>query len=96
MFGVELNANIVRALMLGKTSQRAPVYAHAAIAALLVFVYVFTARKMKMYPALLSVIWLIIADIGAGFVLSRCVGQPFTFLGAVRRRIPLMRRRYHQ
>lgn len=72
MFGVELNANIVRALMLGKTSQRAPVYAHAAIAALLVFVYVFTARKMKMYPALLSVIWLIIADIGAGFILSRC------------------------
>ena len=72
MFGVELNANIVRALMMGKTSQRAPVYAHAAIAALLVFVYVFTARKMKMYPALLSVIWLIIADIGAGFVLSRC------------------------
>ena len=72
MFGVELNANIVRALMIGKTSQRAPVYAHAAIAALLVFVYVFTARKMKMYPALLSVIWLIIADIGAGFILSRC------------------------
>ena len=72
MFGVELNTNIVRALMLGKTSQRAPVYAHAAIAALLVFVYVFTARKMKMYPALLSVIWLIIADIGAGFILSRC------------------------
>lgn len=72
MFGVELNANIVRALMMGKTSQRAPVYAHAAIAALLVFVYVFTARKMKMYPALLSVIWLIIADIGAGFILSRC------------------------
>lgn len=72
MFGVELNANIVRALMIGKTSQRAPVSAHAAIAALLVFVYVFTARKMKMYPALLSVIWLIIADIGAGFILSRC------------------------
>lgn len=72
MFGVELNANIVRALMMGKTSQRAPVYAHAAIAALLVFIYVFTARKMKMYPALLSVIWLIIADIGAGFILSRC------------------------
>ena len=72
MFGVELNANIVRALMMGKTSQRAPVLVHAVIAALLVFVYVFTARKMKMYPAVLSVIWLIIADIGAGFVLSRC------------------------
>ena len=72
MFGVELNANIVRALMLGKTSQRAPVLVHAAIAALLVFIYVFTARKMKMYPAVLSVVWLIIADIGAGFILSRC------------------------
>ena len=72
MFGVELNANIVRALMLGKTSQRAPVAVHAVIAALLVFIYVFTARKMKMYPAVLSVVWLIIADIGAGFILSRC------------------------
>lgn len=72
MFGVELNANIVRALMMGKTSQRAPVLVHAAIAALLVFIYVFTARKMKMYPAVLSVVWLIIADIGAGFILSRC------------------------
>lgn len=71
MFGVELNANIVRALIVGKTSQRAPVAVHAAIAALLVFIYVFTARKMKMYPALLSVVWLIIADIGAGFILSR-------------------------
>lgn len=72
MFGVELNANIVRALIVGKTSQRAPVLVHAAIAALLVFIYVFTARKMKMYPAVLSVVWLIIADIGAGFILSRC------------------------
>lgn len=72
MFGVELNANIVRALIMGKTSQRAPVLVHAVIAALLVFIYVFTARKMKMYPAVLSVVWLIIADIGAGFILSRC------------------------
>lgn len=72
MFGVELNANIVRALIMGKTSQRAPALVHAVIAALLVFIYVFTARKMKMYPALLSVIWLIIADFGAGFILSRC------------------------
>lgn len=72
MFGVELNANIVRALIMGKTSQRAPAAVHAVIAALLVFIYVFTARKMKMYPAVLSVVWLIIADIGAGFILSRC------------------------
>ena len=71
MFGVELNANIVRALMTGKTSQRAPVEVHAAIAALLVFIYVFTARKMKMYPALLSVVWLIFANISAGFILSK-------------------------
>ena len=72
MYGVELNANIVRALAVGKTSQRAPAAVHAAAAAALVFIYVFTARKMKMYPALLSVIWIIIADIGAGFILSRC------------------------
>lgn len=71
MYGVELNANIVRALIMGKTSQRAPAAAHAAIAALLVFIYVFSARRMKMYPAALSVVWLIIADIGAGFILSR-------------------------
>lgn len=72
MYGVELNANIIRALAVGKTSQRAPAAVHAAAAAALVFIYVFTARKMKMYPALLSVIWIIIADIGVGFILSRC------------------------
>jgi len=72
MYGVEVNANVVRALMLGKTSQRASAAVHAAIAALLAAIYVFTARKMRMYPAALSVIWLVIADIGAGFVLSRC------------------------
>lgn len=79
MYGVELNANIVRALIMGKTSQRAPAAAHAAVAALLVFIYVFTARKMKMYPAALSVVWLIIADIGAGFILSR-VGISITLI----------------
>lgn len=73
MYGVELNANIVRALIMGNTSQRAPVAAHAAIAGVLVFIYVFTARKMKMYPVALSVVRLIITDIGAGFILSRCV-----------------------
>ncbi len=72
MYGVEVNANVVRALMLGKTSQRASAAVHAAIAALLAAIYVFTARKMRMYPAALSVIWLVIADIGAGLVLSRC------------------------
>lgn len=71
MYGVEVNANIVRALMTGKTSQRASVAVHSIIAAILVFIYVFTARKMKMYPATLSVIWLVIVNFGAGFILSR-------------------------
>lgn len=72
MYGVEVNANIVRALMLGKTSQKPPLAIHAAIAGLLVAVYVFTARKMRMYPAFLSVVWLFIVDIAVGFILSRC------------------------
>lgn len=72
MYGVEVNANIVRALMLGKTTRRASLPIHAATAALLVSIYVFAARRMKMYPAALSVIWIFLADIGAGFVLSRC------------------------
>lgn len=71
MYGIEVNANIVRALSEGKTARRAPAAIHAAIAAALVFVYVFTARKMKMYPAMLSVLWLILINAGAGFILSR-------------------------
>ncbi len=71
MYGVEVNANIVRALSEGKTARRAPAEIHAAIAAALVFVYVFTARKMKMYPAMLSVLWLVLINVGAGFILSR-------------------------
>lgn len=72
MYGVEVNANIVRALMLGKTSQKPTLAIHAAIAGLLAAVYVFTARKMRMYTAFLSVVWLFIVDIAAGFILSRC------------------------
>lgn len=60
MYGVEINANIVRALMLGKTAVPLSVYAVAGIVALMIFIYTYLSRKMKMYPAIIVGVWLVI------------------------------------
>lgn len=70
MDGVEINANIVRALMLGKVMGKAPAWITALLAALLLFVYVFFARKMNMFGALLSLLWVAGIDLLAGRLLA--------------------------
>ena len=71
MYGVEINANMVRALMLGKTAADVPYWLQALIAAVIVGLYAFLARQMRMYPALLTLVWVIMLDLGLGHVLSR-------------------------
>ena len=70
MYGVEINANIVRALMLNKLANKAPVIYVALIAAFVFFIYTLLARKMNMYPALLMSVWIILANIILGRVLA--------------------------
>lgn len=70
MYGVEINANIVRALMLDKLADRAPVILVAIICALVIFIYTYMAREMRMYPALLMGMWVLLAQIIIGRILS--------------------------
>lgn len=70
MYGVEINANIVNALIQGKTADKVNTLLVASIAALILFAYTFAARKMKMYPAIIVGIWILLAEGIIGRVLS--------------------------
>lgn len=70
MYGVEINANIIRALLTGKTSTRIPKLPLAIIFTLVAYAYTFMARRMKMYPAIIIGVWLILAEGIIGRILS--------------------------
>ncbi len=70
MYGVEINANICRALLNGKTANRAPLWIVALVTAVGLFVYTYLARKMKMYPAIIVGIWILIAGVLVGRLLA--------------------------
>lgn len=70
MYGVEINANITRALMTDKTATRLPVKYVAMVAAVLLFIFTFFSREMNMYPALLAGSWIILIDIIAGRIFA--------------------------
>ena len=62
MYGVEINANITNALLTGKTATKVPVLLVAIISAIVMFAYTYASRIMKMYPAILVGVWILIAD----------------------------------
>lgn len=83
MYGVEINANIVRALMLGKTASKINNLYVALIAAFVFLLYTFMARQMNMYPALLMGVWIALANIIAGRVLAtngKLISQVYVYL----------------
>lgn len=70
MYGVEINANIVNALLNEKTAKKASVLWYAIITALIIFAYTYLAREMKMYPALLVGVWVLMGFGIAGRILA--------------------------
>lgn len=62
MYGVEVNANITNALMKGKTANAVNPWITAVLAAIILFVYTFAARAMKMYPAIIVGIWMLLGE----------------------------------
>lgn len=60
MYGVEINANILNALIKGKTADRVSPVLEAVVVAVVLFIYTLCARKMKMYPALIVGVWIIL------------------------------------
>lgn len=61
MYGVEINANILNALINGKTADRVNRVFEGLIVAAVLFAYTLLARKMKMYPSIIVGVWILIA-----------------------------------
>ncbi len=70
MYGVEINANIARALMTGKTALPVNAWLVAIVTAIVLFAYTYLARIMKMYPAIIVGIWVLLAGGITGRVLA--------------------------
>lgn len=83
MYGVEINANIVRALMLNKLADKVNVLYVALIAAIIFFIYTLLARIMNMYPALLMGVWITLANIIIGRLLAthgKVISQVYVYI----------------
>lgn len=83
MYGVEINANILRALMHDKLADKVPVIYVAIIAALIFFIYTMLARIMNMYPALLMGVWITLGNIIIGRVLAthgKIISQVYVYI----------------
>ncbi|MCQ2518955.1 MAG: adenylate/guanylate cyclase domain-containing protein [Lachnospiraceae bacterium] len=71
MYGVEINANIVNALLTGKTAFPVNKVLAALIFALVIYAYAFMAREMKMYPAILVGVWVVASNLLIGRILAK-------------------------
>lgn len=83
MYGVEINANIVRAFMLDKTASKVKTFYIAIIFAIVFLLYTFLARQMNMYPALLMGVWISLANIIMGRLLAthgRLISQLYVYI----------------
>lgn len=83
MYGVEINANIVRALMLDKTAVVVNPLWVALVVASIIFLYVYLARIMNLYPALLMGLWVLLLSGIIGRVLAVrgfLISQVYTLL----------------
>ena len=83
MYGVEINANIVRAFMLDKTATKVKTFYIAIIFAIVFLLYTFLARQMNMYPALLMGVWISLANIIVGRLLAthgRIISQLYVYI----------------
>ncbi len=74
MFGVEIHANVVQALIEGKLIHKVPVWLSAAIAAVLVFAAAAICRKLSMLKAVLVCVITALAKLGVGFLLFNTKG----------------------
>lgn len=70
MYGVEINANLVQALMEGKTAQKISVEAHAIIMMILTYVLFFVARKQKLLWAVIETVAFMAVHIVVGRIMA--------------------------
>lgn len=69
MYGVEIHANIIEALLEGNTGVQGNVLVYSLVVALVCLGFCFVCTKLKMIPAAVFMVGLIAADVVAGKVL---------------------------
>lgn len=74
MFGVEIHANAVQALIEGKFINQVPTWISAVVAAILVFVAAIICQKISVFKTVVLCVLLIIAKVAAGFFMFNGVG----------------------
>lgn len=71
MYGVEIHANIIQALMEGKTAVALPVWIYLLIGAIIVYAYFLLAQRQKLIPVILEAIALSGIHMAAGRILAK-------------------------
>lgn len=70
MYGVEIQANIIQALMDGKTAVEAPSWVYLLIVCPLMCLFFFIARRQKLIPVIAESLALIVLHVFAGMLLA--------------------------
>ncbi|MBR3769867.1 MAG: adenylate/guanylate cyclase domain-containing protein [Lachnospiraceae bacterium] len=71
MYGVEIHANIIQALMEGKTAVALPVWIYLLIGAIIVYAYFLLAQRQKLIPVILEAVALTGIHMAAGRILAK-------------------------
>lgn len=71
MYGVEIHANIIQALMDGKTAVAVPQWMYLMIVMVVLYVFFIKAKEQKLIPVLVESILLVLIHMGVGRVLAK-------------------------
>ena len=71
MYGVEIHANIIQALMQGKTAIAVPMWLYLFVGVCMVYAFFFVAKRQKLVPVLIETIALIALHMGVGRLLAK-------------------------
>ena len=70
MYGVEINANLLQALMEGKTALTFPKEVHAIIMLIVTYIFFYLARKQRFFMAIIEAVVLMLAHIVIGRIMA--------------------------
>ena len=69
MYGVEIHANVIQALMEEKSLERVPVILDAIISLIVIFVLVFICEKLSVAKVVVACLFTAVAKLGIGYIL---------------------------
>ena len=80
MYGVEIHANIIQALMQGKTAIAVPMWLYLFVGMCMVYAFFFVAKRQKLVPVLIETIALIALHMVVGRLLAKSVIPSRSFI----------------